>query len=389
MIKVLMLAAFAMEKHDAELIHFSSISNGLKRLGYDVTIYHLSEMHESAIKDLLHNDIEFHETFIKAKTNNEMFIKGILAYPLFLISIVRNKPDVIYARLGIVTGIYIILTKLLFRNRIKTITEQNGWIGPEAKDSGKPKLLYKIGELIQKWASKSSDSIRAVSEGIREYLISMNICRGIITVIGNGTSINHFKPVANSNCFDFGFIGNIARWQGVEWLIKSFALALKEKPGLSLVIGGSGPHKADCVKLAHDYGIVRNVIFAEQIPYSEANNFINNIHICMAPFLPRGSSNDNKALSPLKIRDYAACGKPIISSKIPGLEEIEKEGFGILVEPGNIDELKNAMIYLLDNPDQIAEMGRKARFYAEKNYSWDIIVKCISEEIIQPLIKYS
>ncbi len=384
--KVLMLAAFAMEKHDAELIHFSSISNGLKRLDYDVMIYHLSKMHEPVIKDLLNNDIEFHETFIKAKTNNEMFIKGILAYPFFLKSIIRNKPDIIYSRLGIVTGIYIILTKLIFRNKIKIITEQNGWIGPEAKDSGKPKLLYQIGESIQKWASKLSDSIRAVSEGIREYLISMNVTGNKIFVIGNGTNIDHFKPVADPSCFHFGFIGNIAKWQGIEWLIKSFTLLLKDKPMTTLIIGGSGPQEADCVKLAHDYDIISNVFFAGQIPYSDTNHFINSIQICMAPFLPRGSSSDNKALSPLKIRDYAACGKPIISSRIPGLEEIEEAGFGILVEPGNVEELKNAMQYLLENPKLVSKMGHKARAYAEKYYSWDIIAKRISEEILQPLI---
>jgi glycosyltransferase involved in cell wall biosynthesis len=40
---------------------------------------------------------------------------------------------------------------------------------------------------------------------------------------------------------------------------------------------------------------------------------------------------------------------------------------------------------LLDNSDLITEMRQKARQYAEKNYSWDIIARRISEEILQPL----
>ncbi len=384
--KILTLAAFAMDRYDAELIHFSSITNGLKKLGHSVSVFHVSKRGEPAVRNILLEDIPFSERFVTAVGNNEMFIKGIVALPSFIRFVIKNKPDIIYTRLGIVTGIYVIFLKLIFGKKIKIITEHNGWIGPEAKNSGKPWILYTIGKLIQKWVSKFSDGIRAVSSGIKEYLVSFNINENKITVIGNGTDISHFKPLQIEPSFDFGFIGNIAKWQGIEWLIKSFALTLKEKPGISLVIGGSGPQKANCVKLAHDYGIVSNVIFAGQIPYSETNNFINNIKVCMAPFLPRGSSNDNKSLSPLKIRDYAACGKPIISSRIPGLEEIEEAGFGILVEPGNVEGLKNAMQYLLENPDLVSEMGHKARAYAEKYYSWDIISKQISDEIIEPLL---
>jgi glycosyltransferase involved in cell wall biosynthesis len=389
MTKVLMLAAFAMEKHDAELIHFSSISNGLKRLGYDVTIYHLSKMHEPAIKDLLNNDIEFHETFIKAKTNNEMFIKGILAYPLFLISIIRNKPDIIYSRLGIVTGIFIILTKLIYRNRIKTVTEHNGWIGPEAKTSGKPLVLAVIGTKIQKLAANLSDRIRVVSKGVGDYLISMSINNEKIFTIGNGTDITSFRVLDSAVIYDFGFIGNLAKWQGTDILIDSFTLLVKKYPYASLAIAGSGPDQQSLIKKINDLQLSSNVFMVGSIHYNKVNAFINSCRICVAPklnFVLAETSNVTFSYSPLKIRDYAACGKPIISSRIAGLEEIEEAGFGILVEPGNVEELKDAMISLLDNPDRIKEMGQKARQYAEKNYSWDIIARKISEEILQPLV---
>jgi len=390
MANILMLAAFAMDKHDAELIHFSSITNGLKKLGYEVSVYHLSKTDEPAIRDILQDDIPFTESFINATSNNEMFIKGVLAFPSFLKFLFKNKPDIIYSRLGIVTGIYIISAKLLFRKKIITITEHNGWIGPEAKATGKSAILVCIGEMIQKWGARFSDSIRAVSQGIKDYLVSMNInCRKIY-IIGNGTDINNFYPSNSKITYDFGFIGNLAKWQGVDVLIDSFSLLHKKFPAQKIAIAGSGPLLNYFSDKILALGIQKNVNLVGSIPYNRANSFINSCRICVSPklnFIHPSKNNVSFSYSPLKIRDYAACGKPIISSRIPGLEEIEDAGFGILVEPGNVEALKEAMLSLLKDPQKVTRMSVKAREYAERNYSWEIIAKRISGEIILPLIK--
>jgi glycosyltransferase involved in cell wall biosynthesis len=387
-----MLAAFAMESYDAELIHFSSIINGLNKLGYNISVYHLSKKSNPAIRTLLLNEIQFHECFIKARSNNVMFIKGLLSFPLFLIFILRNKPDGIYTRLGIVTGVFIILIKLMFGNKIQVISEHNGWIGPEAKTSGKPMVMAFIGKIIQKWAAEFSDRIRAVSKGVSDYLLSMDISNEKILTIGNGTDINTFRVFDSAVIYDFGFIGNLAKWQGLDILIDSFSLLVRDYPDASLAIAGSGPEQSALIEKINNLRINKNVFLMGSVPYDRVNSFINSCRICVAPklnFLIPEANKVSFSYSPLKIRDYAACGKPIISTRIAGLEEIEKEGFGILVEPGNVEELKNAMITLLDNPAIVIEMGRKARSYAEINYSWDIIAKRISDEIIQPLIKDS
>ena len=379
--KILMVACFAMEKPDAELIHFSEVANSLFRIGYHVTIYHLSLNGSPAIRSLLSPDIGFFETFVNAQTTYTMFIKGGLAIPYFLYHLKEMNPDIIYSRLGIVSGLYVIASRALMGRHIKIITEHNGWIGPEAISSGKPKLIAFIGKELQRWSAHASDLVRTVSQGIKSYLISLGVKEEKIAVIGNGTNIRHFYPLDILPCYDVGFIGNFAQWQGLEWLIEAFAKVLSVKPEAKLAIAGSGPEESALRGQINTLGIEKQVEMVGSLPYQDAPLFINQCRVCTAPFRPRGSWSDDKSLSPLKIRDYAACGKPIVASGVPGLEEIEDAGFGILVPPGDISGLSKAILRILDDQTLCTEIGKKAREYAETHYSWDLITEQISHHI--------
>jgi glycosyltransferase involved in cell wall biosynthesis len=376
--KILMVACYAMDKPDAELIHFSSVANSLLLQGHDVSIFHLSLQDAPAIRSLILPGIDFHEHSIKSPLNSIMFIRGGLTVPAFLLHLLRKKPDVIYARLGIVSSLYIIAARILWGKRIKIITEHNGWIGPEAISSGKPRPIAFLGKELQKWSARSSDRVRAVSQGIKSYLFSLGVEEEKIAIIGNGTDINHFRPLDITPIYDVGFIGNFAKWQGLEWLIDAFAQVVEARSGTRLAIGGSGPEESIIREKIERYSLGKQVALVGVVPYQEAPAFINQCRICVAPFRSRGSESDNKSISPLKIRDYAACGKAIISSRIPGLEELEGAGFGVLVPQGDTTGLSTAMIKLLEQSELCNGMGRKARQYAESHYSWDLIAEQIS-----------
>jgi len=377
---ILLLGAFAMETFDAELIHFSSIASELAKLGYNVSVYHLSPRGKPAITKLLSPEIDFQEEFVSGKSNNALFINGIISTPRFVFHLLKNKPHIIYARIGVVSGLYIIATRILFRNKIKIVSEHNGWIGPEAITSGKPKIIALIGKLVQKWSAKSSDRIRAVSDGVKDYLISLGARSDRTVVIGNGTDTKHFKPLYIKPVYDIGFVGNLARWQGVDSIILAVDKLIRLNPEIKIAIGGSGPEEQKIQKMIRQYNLGDNVSLMGSIAYENVPMFINNCKICLAPFKPRGSSIDNNSLSPLKIRDYAACGKPIISSRIPGLEEIDEAGFGLLISPGDINALTASIIKLLEDSKLAESMGKNAREYAEKHYSWTRVSQKIAIE---------
>jgi len=382
--RILMVACFAMEKPDAELIHFSSIANGLSRQGHDVRIFHLSLANAPAIRSLLLPEISFVERFVTAQPGYDMFVKGALSVPLFLGYILRHKPAVLYLRLGIVSALYAIAIRMIFGNRIKIITEHNGWIGPEALASGKPKILALIGQTLQRWSARCSHKVRAVSQGIKAYLVSLGIREDNIIVLGNGTNTEHFRPQDTITRYDIGFTGNLARWQGLEWLVDAFAVLVQRIPEASLAIAGAGPEEKDLQERIKKHNIQSRVSLLGPIAYQRIPDIINQCRICVAPkiqFTDTRNPHVTYSYSPLKIRDYAACGKPIIASRIAGLEEIEAAHFGLLIAPGDVQGLADAMARLLMNPALQRTMGRNARVYAEAHYAWGAITEQLSHHV--------
>ena len=106
------------------------------------------------------------------------------------------------------------------------------------------------------------------------------------------------------------------------------------------------------------------------VPYEEVPKYINACDVCVAPFLFR-----NSGLSPLKVFEYLACGKPVVTSMINGLDFIKKYDLGILVEPENFDELAQALIKLLQNEKLRKKMAKNGRNVIATKYSWEVIAK--------------
>ena len=76
-----------------------------------------------------------------------------------------------------------------------------------------------------------------------------------------------------------------------------------------------------------------------------------------------------------------AAGKPIIGSKIGGIKETiketSKEKTGILVEPGNVNELHQTIKKLMINPKLKKTLGNKGRIEARKYNEKEVIKKLV------------
>jgi glycosyltransferase involved in cell wall biosynthesis len=70
------------------------------------------------------------------------------------------------------------------------------------------------------------------------------------------------------------------------------------------------------------------------------------------------------------LMDCLGIGKPVIMTKNPNIDiDIEKEGIGHWVEPGDVEEWKKILRWYDENPDQALEMGKKSRLLAERKYN--------------------
>jgi len=299
----------------------------------------------------------------------------------------KRSPNVIYSRCSSLTFSPVLISKIF---RIPYVVEVNGLLIDEMKmiDKPEPCIRIRIAELNEKINYKHAKKIVVVTQGIKNGIKRLyNIPDEKIVVIPNGANTDLFKPMDHKEArkelnFDrdanyICFVGNLAPWQGVEYLIRSAPLILKEHPKTKFLIVGDGQMKEELINLAEKIGVSDKFIFTGAVPYEEVPNYINASDVCVAPFIKE--RNMRIGLSPLKIYEYMSCGKPVVSSRIPNLEFIEQNHAGLLVEPENPKELAKAIIKLLKDEKLRRELGENGRKYVTKNHSWEAVARKVAE----------
>lgn len=74
-----------------------------------------------------------------------------------------------------------------------------------------------------------------------------------------------------------------------------------------------------------------------------------------------------------KVYEYMQCGLPVVVSNFPCYQYWnEKYHFGICVDPTNVDEIADAIRYLLDHPDEARQMGENGRRAVKEEFNWGV-----------------
>jgi glycosyltransferase involved in cell wall biosynthesis len=336
----------------------------------------------------------------RVKSPNIKVIRWFWAniYGLFLglAAIKANKYDLVYTRGGISAAAWLV-SRL---GRVPYVTEVNGLIWEEARVSGvrwwRKAFGYSLNWIESK-AYRRSQHVVAVSSQIKQALVAdVGIKPEKIVVIPNGANTDLFKPMdtnqarrqLNLSGSDYlvTFVGILAAWQGLEYLIRGAPYILDECPESKFIIIGDGAMKQRLIELTQRIGVSERMIFTGRIPYDKVPLYINASDVCVAPFSKE--RNEKAVGSPLKIYEYGACGKPIVTSRLPGLEFVEQSNAGILVEPDSPEELAEAIMKLIRNTELRKWMGENGRKCVVENHSWDSVARKVAEVCEQVLKNY-
>lgn len=73
-----------------------------------------------------------------------------------------------------------------------------------------------------------------------------------------------------------------------------------------------------------------------------------------------------------KLFECMACGVPVIASDFPLWRRIvHEQGCGLVVDPLNVPQVADAIIYLLEHPEEAKKMGRRGKELVAKKYNWE------------------
>jgi glycosyltransferase involved in cell wall biosynthesis len=76
--------------------------------------------------------------------------------------------------------------------------------------------------------------------------------------------------------------------------------------------------------------------------------------------------------TPLKLFEYMAAGKPIVATALNEAAEVIQDGRnGLLVQAGDVNRFAEAILALLNDPEERVRLGQNARQQAVEQYSWE------------------
>jgi glycosyltransferase involved in cell wall biosynthesis len=161
----------------------------------------------------------------------------------------------------------------------------------------------------------------------------------------------------------FLFVGRMIHIKNLPFLIESFTSALQQNAHLYLLLVGDGPAKLELKEQVKGLGIEDRVVFAGRQTGAQLV-----AHYNAADVFVLTSTYDN---FPFVVLEAMACELPVIATRVGGLPQSVDEGrTGLLVESGNVQELKSAILELANDDVRRREMGRQGRQKILQKHSW-------------------
>ena len=258
----------------------------------------------------------------------------------------------------------LLLTPYLHKQGVKVIWIEHDRVGPWLTKNPWIGKLRKLSRLA------TTVVVSNLSKNIYEKLGFQNVI-----AIPNGIDTTRLQrsnltthDARRTMDFRIGTIARLSKEKGVDVLLE----ALKDLPDVSLTIVGTGPEEltlhADCLALTscHMHPEEKNL-----------GDFYGNLDLFVLP------SRDHDPFG-LVAGEAMMMGVPVIVTDACGIASYLQSGWDAVVVPANIaEELRNAIVDLLQDVDKRERMGREGKSTAEELFSLQSMIEAYEQTLMQ------
>ncbi len=205
---------------------------------------------------------------------------------------------------------------------------------------------------------RQADHVVAVSTAIRDLLVADHgVAPERVEVLLPTTtapvSADGPPPVRGGPVV--GLVGRLVPEKGVDVFLRAAALVSAVVPQAAFLVVGDGPLRPDLEHRAATFGLTGRVTFTGY--RSDASGLLAGLDVLTVPSRSDGS--------PLVVCEAMAAGVPVVASRVGGLPDlVEDGGSGLLVRPGEAEDLARALVSLLLDPEAARRLGARGRVLA-------------------------
>ncbi len=247
----------------------------------------------------------------------------------------------------------------------------------------KTHLIPKTGTIVPSYLREFyvpeetiNSSVIAIADFTRQYLISnYHIPEQKVKLLYQGTDLERFQPSSNGKKEAIkryplpetaspilGCIGSIEPRKGHLVMFDALrSLVLGGMPDIHLMIVGDGPDESMLKRETKKMGLEKHISF---FPFTKEPNYIfERVDLTVLP------SRYKEGL-PNVLLESMAMSIPVVSSNLGGVPELVFDGeTGLMVEPGNVDELAFSINNIWSDQEMYQRMKLNTRRLIENNFN--------------------
>lgn len=233
-------------------------------------------------------------------------------------------------------------------------------------DTWKKPYHFVIDRFLARWTTR----LVAVSQQVREFYESHGIGLGRWRVLYNGVDATAATPRGRGPVYQtlgivngepvVGWIGRLVPAKAPEVFLEAIASASSQFPALKALIIGEGPLRQVAEAQVRQLGLQDRVVLT---------GMRHDVPDLLAGMDALIFSSEREGLS-LAMLEAMAAGVPVIATAVGGTPELIKDGItGLLVPPGQPQELAHRLVELLRDPVQADGIRQAARARVAEHFS--------------------
>jgi glycosyltransferase involved in cell wall biosynthesis len=355
---------------EPESIHIAAIVNALRGLGHDVLLVGPTAAHRSGVSGKPSVLAK-----IKRSVPGVVFELLQLAYNAVIYRKLRRavrqfRPDLIYERYALYSFAGTLLAR---RWRIPLVLEVNTpYAHAWAKYYGL--RFRRLAEAIETRTLLAASHLITVTRAQKRFLEKYGIPPQSVAVLHNAIDPAEFDPDRfpaartrlglSEQHTVVGFVGTMNRWQGIPEFSKVIRNVLNGHGDVRFLFVGDGEYRRSLEDFCQTEGFGDKVMFVGRKSHSEIPALIAAMDIAIL-------LDSNAYGSPMKIFEYLAMKKAVIAPRVGPVEEIITDSrTGLLIDPGNAEQMAEKIVLLAGDPELRRRLGEEGRKYVITHHTW-------------------
>lgn len=231
------------------------------------------------------------------------------------------------------------------------------------------------------------DLIICISEYTRQQCMKLGMPADLCRVIGVGVEVEgavsapRQSPGRLGSLLDGNLagkkvllsVGRLVKRKGILDFITYVLPALLERsPQIHYLIVGQGPERRAIECRLRELGLEEKVSLLDQVDDATLREIYLVSDLFVMPNIPVQGDAEGFGVVAL---EASAAGLWVVASRVDGIPDAVREGEnGFLIEPGDKKTYVEVISSLLTDEENRARLGKRAREYVSRTYSWDDVI---------------